>query len=215
MKRLFPICLCCAVTISGCKPATDVIDDALEGVGAIQAYDYFNRAELGSEWTKGNAFGSYSINNGELEVTCTSTESVAWMRPTGIDAYSDISAEVDIKWISGIENNGSGIMFRDGTEQNEQYRFLISHYGSYTLTYGITPIVAWTASTAITKTGWNTLRVECVDTNIMCYINGAKVIETTSSALTSGYVCLTVSDPQTVHFDNFKAWYWMRSPIGG
>jgi hypothetical protein len=198
------------VLITSCQQTTigsDTFAD-VKDVGAIQVYDAFNGATIGATWT-GNDNTVLSLNAGSLEVTNTSDQFVATASPKLTQTYSDVSIEVKAKWVSGIKNNGFGIHFRD-SGSGKQYRFLISENGSYILTIGAVSIVDWTSSTTINKGDWNTLRIDCIGNHIVGYINGTLVVDKANSAYATGTVSLAVSDIQTVRFDDYKCWYWMR-----
>ena len=82
------------------------------------------------------------------------------------------------------------------------YRFCINNYGKYEVWYqdvtnGTYSIQAWTASPAIVKYGWNTLRVLAVGSSFEFYINGVMVKNFTDTSKNRGYVGLSM-----VRFDN-------------
>jgi hypothetical protein len=196
-----------AVSVAGYKI------DPFVSIGTVFYYDYFNRSDTSSTWST-NAYGLFSTNNGEYEITCTSTQYVAKSKPINLPKTQDFRIQVKTKWLSGISNNGYGIIFRDQETGNNQYRFLISNAGSFTLLVGTTPIVDWTYSNKILIGSYNTIKCECVESSIKCYINDTLVTNASNSAFTSGYCYLTVSDQQTVRFDDFKIWYLLRVDIG-
>jgi hypothetical protein len=210
MKKLIFLAI---ITLAYCSCEETGIAAEIEQVGTIQLFDHFSRSSLGTTW-EGNANGQYSINEGELEITCTSDDFIAAAKPYISEDYADITLEVNTKWISGIENNGYGIMFRDTGAGNEQYRFGINKQGSYFLALGTTMLVDWTASTFINQAGWNELKVQCVGSDIECYINDTEVVNISNSALISGEIYLFVANRQTVHFDDYTCLYWLRVDIG-
>lgn len=97
-----------------------------------------------------------------------------------VNSSRDFSMEAQFKKISGVQNNGFGIVFGRKDNDNEN-KFFITAGGSYIVNYAENGkrnyLKNWTKSSAI-KTGnyaFNTLRVDKIGNTYKYYINGSLV----------------------------------------
>ncbi len=118
--------------------------------------------------------GSYYFEHKRTDGAWTS-----WNRKF-IDTEGDFTIEAKIKKVSGILNNGYGIIFGRKDSDN-QYQFEISGNGSYRydreVDGKVTAVKGWTKSSYINKGNgvYNTLTLKKIDKKVKFYINNGWV----------------------------------------
>ncbi len=175
-------------------------------------YDNFSDPTLSTTWVTSASTGLYSINNGKLQIACTSDTYMASAKLNLPSSIDNCQIECDTYWISGVTDNSYGIFFRD-SGGNNQYRFCISGSGGYIICTGINPLVNWTADSIIHSMGWNRLKVVCLGTQLDFYINDKLISTLDDATFSTGTVTLAVGGIQTIQFDNFRIYVWEKRTI--
>jgi len=112
-------------------------------------------------------------------------------------------------------NDGSGVCLRR-VDNNDYYRFKISNTGQYSFRKIVngeyTDLIPWTKSRSI-KPGnaLNTIKISCIGSNFVFYINGVKVNHCEDTTFASGKIALSAghadeAENTVVSFDNLKVW---------
>jgi hypothetical protein len=162
--------------------------------GYAQSSDTYNTLlyddfyDNSNQWaTSDHENATMTVSGGNYYFEHKRSES-SWLSYKKIDAYNssmDFVLEAKIEHISGIDNNGFGIVF--GRKDNEnQYEFFISANGYYMIkeirndqkTY----ISDWTLLSALNKGNYsfNTLRLECKNNLWSFYINNVFLTSTSA-----------------------------------
>lgn len=172
--------------------------------------------EVGS-WTAGegaNAEGK--LENGAYVMSMELTGEIFWA--TAGKNFADGIYQVEATPLSGVVNNGYGMLFRVDEEKNTFYLFKISSDG-----YAFVGLCQdncleqkaivdrdWFSSTAI-NTGMgvsNTLRAELFGKDMVFYVNGEEVGRATDDTISRGDIGLIIETfapgGLQVAFDNFS-----------
>ncbi len=123
----------------------------------------------------------------------------------GFNARENFKIDITAKHISGITNNGFGIVW--GKEGNNSHHFRISANGYFKLSKNVNgkfvDISGWKKSGKINKkNGLNRLSVEKRGNTLYCYINGARVYKSAFETFRGNRVGFRVDKNQAVEFDN-------------
>jgi len=155
--------------------------------------------------------GITDYENGYYRMYVNTTETDIWANP-GLH-FTDVIVEVDAAKGGGPDDNDFGVICRYQDVSNF-YFFIISSDGFY----GIGKVVDGEQNLIgadqmypheVIKQGntTNHIKVDCVDSHLVLYANGAKLVEVEDSTFSSGDVGLiagTFAEAGTdIHFDNF------------
>ena len=169
-------------------------------------FEGFNNND--NKWTSSsNSSADVYVSNGNLTINHKRT-SGGWA-PTiykYLNSSRDFRIEAQFKKISGVQNNGFGLVFGRKDNDNEN-KFFITANGSYIINYAEngqrTYLKNWTKSSAI-KTGnyaQNTLRVDKIGNTYKYYINGSLIYTSYSKKYFGNRVGFIVYDQQKVEVD--------------
>lgn len=120
-----------------------------------------------------------------------------------VNSSRDFSIEAQFKKISGVQNNGFGLVFGRKDNDNEN-RFFISAGGSYIVNYDENGqrkyLKNWTKSSAIRKGNYsqNTLKVTKIGNTMKYYINGTLVCTSYTTKYFGNRVGFIVYDLQKI-----------------
>lgn len=120
-----------------------------------------------------------------------------------VNSSRDFSIEAQFKKISGVQNNGFGLVFGRKDNDNEN-RFFISAGGSYIVNYDENGqrkyLKNWTKSSAIRKGNYsqNTLKVTKIGNTMKYYINGTLVYTSYTTKYFGNRVGFIVYDLQKI-----------------
>jgi hypothetical protein len=123
----------------------------------------------------------------------------------GFNARVNFKIDITAKHISGITNNGFGIVW--GKQGNNSHHFRISANGYFKLSKNVNgkfvDISGWKKSGKINKkNGLNRLSVEKRGNTLYCYINGARVYKSAFEPFSGNRVGFRIDKNQAVEFDN-------------
>ena len=123
----------------------------------------------------------------------------------GFNARTNFKIHVTAKHLSGIVDNGFGIVW--GKKGNSSHHFRISANGHFKLAKNVNgkfvDISGWKKSDKINKNSkLNRLSVEKKGNILYCYINGARVYQSTFEPFPGNRVGLRIDKKQAVEFEN-------------
>ena len=123
----------------------------------------------------------------------------------GFSAGVNFKIDITAKHISGITNNGFGIVW--GKQGKNSHHFRISDNGYFKLSKNVNgkfvDISGWKKSGKINKkNGLNRLSVEKRGNTLYCYINGARVYQSAFEPFRGNRVGFRIDKNQAVEFDN-------------
>lgn len=126
-----------------------------------------------------------------------------------LDDYSDFSASVTGRKMSGKDLQGYGLVFRLDENAGSYYDFIVSGNGDYSIGKFIngefTELAPWTVDSSINKgTGTNQLRVDASGSELKFYVNGSLVKTLYDDSLTHGKIGLKSFNEVETAFDDFK-----------
>jgi len=157
--------------------------------------------------------GSTGYYNGQYRITVLETDYAVWSS-SGAGDYSAVAVEVDAVKLGGPDENEFGILCRF-LDNNNFYAATIASDGYFFVwrringgDWELVGMESGDYSDAIrTGTQSNRIRLECVDSAISLYANGALLIQVFDSSLTTGDVGLYAGSFDVggvdVLFDNF------------
>ncbi|WP_298883835.1 caspase family protein [uncultured Polaribacter sp.] len=147
------------------------------------------------------------------------TGNKGWTTTKGFDfdATRDFKVEASIQKISGIKNNGFGIVFgrQDG---DNQHQFLINALGSYSIDKyengKLNTLVEWTKSSAIKKENYSTnlLKMEKRGSKFYYYINNSLVYTGSYMKVYGKRYGFSIFDPQKIAVDHIYISYLDNGP---
>jgi len=123
----------------------------------------------------------------------------------GFNAYRDFKIDVTAKHLSGITNNGFGIVW--GIEGKNSFHFQISANGYFRLAKNLDGkfinVSGWKKSSKVIKANrLNRIGVEKRGNTLYCYINGTSVYQTAFEPFNGSRVGFRVDKKQAAEFDN-------------
>ena len=123
----------------------------------------------------------------------------------GFGAHKNFKIQATARHISGITNNGFGIVW--GKEGNSSHHFQLSANGHFKLSKTVNGkfvnITGWKKSSKINKANKsNRLSIEKRGNILYCYINGASVYKSAFEPFGGNRVGLRIDKNQAVEFDN-------------
>lgn len=123
----------------------------------------------------------------------------------GFNAHSNFKIHMTAKHLSGIVNNGFGIVW--GKKGNSSHHFRISANGHFKLAKNVNgkfiDISGWKKSSKINENmRLNRLSVEKRGNTLYCYINGARVYQTKFEPFSGNRVGIRIDNKQAIEFDN-------------
>ena len=133
------------------------------------------------------------------------------------DNTRDFKIEASIQKISGIKNNGFGIVFGRKDSDN-QHQFLINALGSYSIDKydngSLNTLVDWTKSSAIKKENYSTniLKLEKRNGKFHYYVNNTLVYTGSNLELYGKRFGFAVFDPQKIAIDYINISYLTDGP---
>ncbi len=123
----------------------------------------------------------------------------------GFNAHSDFKIEVRVRHVSGIDNNGFGIVWGKGV--NSSFHFRISANGYFKLSKTVNgkfvDISKWKKSSKINRGNVsNLLSVEKKGNTLYCYINGGLVYQSPFETFAGNKIGFRIDKNQAAEFDN-------------
>jgi hypothetical protein len=161
-------------------------------------------------------YGQFAYTDGEFRILLNKADFNTYALLPAHD-FDNISVEVDARLADGPQDGVFGLMCRvtaNAGTASQAYVFAMRADGVYAILKRTSPtfwdaLVSGKQSAAI-KTGnaTNHLRADCSDNNLVFYVNGQKLLETSDADFKSGQVGLAVttqpnSQAMDVYFDNF------------
>lgn len=182
-------------------------------------YDDFidNRNNWATEGTETRS--NLSISNGVYYFEHLRDER-SWITSNVIDIseYKDFEIETSIKKISGINNNGFGLVWGRADSQN-QFDFYISGNGSYKVNKSESgdrhEITSWTKSSTINKGNGatNKLTIRKIEDKIKFYINDNYLIEKTFHSFFGNRIGFVIYRDQRIGIDYLSVSYLEKETI--
>ena len=165
---------------------------------AIISTDQFNSSFNGSSTGWSSVYGAWSINSSAYYYAAGVAGYSSSAKHTG--TYGDITYEVRM-YRTGTNNGSANRIIIRGNPAGlnstkswkSSYEFAYSNTGSYSIwkidsAGNVIKIKDWTATSAITKNGWNTLKVVAVGSSIRFFINGVGFSTITDTSFKTGAV---------------------------
>jgi hypothetical protein len=122
-------------------------------------------------------------------------------------AYRDFSASVKIKAISGVEDQGGGLIWRYKDRNNyyiARYNPLENNFRLYRIVNGVRKQLESTDGD-IKQGEWFTLAIQMKGNKITCTLNGKTMIESTDKTFESaGLIGFWTKADAVTHFDDLK-----------
>lgn len=116
------------------------------------------------------------------------------------------SIDCDTEWISGIDNNGYGIIF--GKENGNYYLFEISGNGYYrfgkTINWIYNNLIPWKQSDSSKKRSTNNIQIKKISDVLCFFVNGAFLNTWIAEPFFGKNFGFIVSQNQKISFRNFK-----------
>lgn len=134
-----------------------------------------------------------------------------------LDTSRDFKIEASIQKISGIQNNGYGLVFGRLNKGN-QYQFIVTGSGSYAIDkYAngkFNSIKNWTKSSAVETGNYaiNKLKVEKIGSTYKFYVNNTLVYSRSYLTLYGKRIGFAVFDPQKIAVDYLSISYLDSKP---
>lgn len=161
--------------------------------------DDFNSSFNSSSSGWSAVYGAWALNSSAYYRSTGMTDAFATAKHTG--KYGDLTYEARMKrsgepqWANGLLIRGNPASLFSYKMWKPAYWFAYTNNGSFSIweyTSGGTEVAlkGWTASAAIVKNGWNTLKVVAVGSSLKFYINGTLVASVTDTTLQTGQVGL-------------------------
>ena len=133
------------------------------------------------------------------------------------DSTRDYKVEVSIQKISGIKNNGFGLVF-GRLDGDNQHQFLINALGSYSIDKydegKLNTLVEWTKSSSIKKENYSTniLKIEKRANKFYYYINNSLVYTGSYMKVYGKRYGFSIFDPQKIAIDYINIAYLGDGP---
>jgi hypothetical protein len=148
--------------------------------------------------------GSCQFANGGYQVDMPQHNGLAYCKADAVD-FGNVAIQVEMKVISGSNNDGGGIFFRDTT--GGSYRFRISLDGSW----DFVPTGSAGNSPAILKglNQTNVLTIVAQGADLYLFINQQYLTHIISSTYASGrigFMAVCWNSDTSVVFNNIKVW---------
>ena len=187
----------------------DEASEPVSGPAGVLFQDDFS--DTASGWEVGDYdTGSVGYKGGAYFVISSDQNSAMWGMAG--ENFSDVVIEVDATQVQapGNDNNDYGVMCRVQAN-GDGYSFNISGDGFYSIQKAVDDeyidLVEWEESNAIhTGNATNQIRAVCDGPNLVLFINGTKLAETTDTSYTNGDIAFAATtyevDLTEVHFDN-------------
>jgi hypothetical protein len=152
----------------------------------------------------GVSFGQYYYKYYELRSSSSDYNGTLYLNKY-IDQTKDFQIEVNMKFLSGNDNNGNGITW--GRKDNDnRYWFQFTGNGYFKIgkkKYGTyTSIKEWTLHSSINKTEYNKLTIRKVGNQYYFFINDSLVHQCAFESFYGDENCLFVNTNSTVHISN-------------
>ncbi len=124
----------------------------------------------------------------------------------GLNAYKDFKIDTHARHLTGITNNGFGIVW--GIEGKNSFHFQISANGYFRLAKNVNGkfvnISGWKKSGKVIQgDSLNRLSVEKKGNVLYCYVNGTRVYQTAFESFDGSRAGFRVDKNQAIEFDNF------------
>ncbi len=179
------------------------------GLAPVLFEDDFN--DPGSGWEVGDyADGSMSYRDGGYYVSSTQEGTYIW--GVANQSFTDTVIDVDARQLSAPsnDNNAYGVMCRVQANGKDGYALRISgdgYYAIHVISDGFQALVDWTASDAVRQgNATNHLRAVCDGSDLVLFVNGELVAETSDTTFAEGDIALSATTFETetteVLFDN-------------
>ncbi len=133
------------------------------------------------------------------------------------DSSRDFKVEASFQKISGIKNNGFGLVF-GRLDSNNQHQFLINALGSYSIDKyengKLNTLVNWTGSSSIKKENYSTniLKIEKRGNKLYYYVNNSLVYTGSYMKIYGKRYGFSIFDPQKIAIDYISISYLGDGP---
>ena len=133
------------------------------------------------------------------------------------DSSRDFKVEASFQKISGVKNNGFGLVFAREDSKN-QHQFLINALGSYSIDKyedgKLNTLVNWTASSSIKKENYsvNVLKIEKRGNKLHYYVNNSLVYTASYMKIYGKRYGFSIFDPQKIAIDYINISYLGDGP---
>ena len=184
-------------------------------VGGLIFYDDFANNNHGwwsssGSSAKGTAKNSQT-ENGEYRIVSHKPDSSWRVTCEDCGAFADLYYEATARYIGGPKDYGYGLALRGDRGIDQMYLFLIDEKGNHKIAKVVdgkyVGLTDWTPSALIRPGNSNRLGVLARGSAFEFFINGQSVIQITDTALSEGYVGLTVETSELeVGFSQIRAW---------
>ena len=177
--------------------------------GDIIYYDDFT-SDKGLSVSGFSSSGNYNYRYYELSSTSPTYIGVLSLNKT-IDQSKDFQIEANMKFVSGEDNNGNGIIW-GRQDHNNYYNFKFTgngYFGVGKINQGTyTSIKEWTLDSSIKKSDYNKLTIRKAGNQYYFFINENLVHQCSFESFFGDQNCLFVNSNSTVHISNIALTYF-------
>ena len=183
-----------------------------QSYGDIIYYDDFT-SDKGLNILGINSIGKYNYRYYALSNTSSSTIGLLSLNKT-IDQTIDFQIEATMKFVSGGDNGGNGIIWgKSNYSWDNFYSFSFSGTGNYSIGRKVNgvweySIVPWTATSYLKKSDYNKLTIRKVGNQYYFFINESLVHQCAFESFYGDENYLYVTTNSTVHISNIDFSYF-------